>query len=122
MTREEITAALHAPDGVLESVMGPSVSGRADIEQFYRRLFDAFPDFRYEPQELFVDGDRVAQVATFEATHSGIFMGMPPTGRRVHVPGVFLFTFRDHQIGRLRGVYDVTALLVQAGVLRIKPA
>jgi steroid delta-isomerase-like uncharacterized protein len=115
-------AALHTADSTLESVMGPSLSGRADIEQFYRRLFEAFPDFHYQPTELIVDGARVVQVATFDATHSGTFMGMPPSGRRVRVPGVFLFTIRNHEIERLRSVYDFTGLLVQAGVLRVKPA
>jgi steroid delta-isomerase-like uncharacterized protein len=115
-------AALHTHDSTLESVMGPPLSGRADIEQFYRRLFEAFPDFDFQPVELIVDGSRAVQVATFEGTHSGTFMGMPATGRRVRVPGVFLFTIRDAEIARLRSVYDFTGLLVQAGVLRIKPA
>lgn len=115
-------AALHSADGVLESVMGPPVSGRAAIEEFYRRLFEAFPDFRLEPHELIVEGGRAVQVATFEATHHGTFMGMPPSGRHVRVPGVFLFTVHNHEIERLRSVYDFTGLLVQAGVLRVKPA
>jgi steroid delta-isomerase-like uncharacterized protein len=124
LTRHDAAAlaALHKADGVLESVMGPSITGRADIEQFYRRLFEAFPDFHYEPQELIVEGARAVQVVTFEGTHRGTFMGMPPSGRHVRVPGVFLFTLRDHEIERLRSVYDFTGLLVQAGVLRIKPA
>jgi steroid delta-isomerase-like uncharacterized protein len=114
--------ALHTLDSTLESVMGPPLCGRADIEQFYRRLFEAFPDFHYQPTELIVDGDRAVQVATFEGTHSGTFMGMPASGRRVRVPGVFLFTIQGSEIARLRSVYDFTGLLVQAGVLRIKPA
>lgn len=140
MTREEIVAllerrqdvvarhdaaalaALHAENGTLESVMGPPQTGRAAIEQFYRKLFEAFPDFRLEPQELIVEGARAVQIATFEGTHNGTFMGMPATGRRVRVPAVFLFTIRDQQIERLSSVYDFTGLLVQAGVLRVKPA
>jgi steroid delta-isomerase-like uncharacterized protein len=115
-------AALHASDGALESVMAPHVHGRPAVEDFYRRLFEAFPDFRYDAHDVIIDGDRAVQLATFEATHNGTFMGMPASGRRVHVPGVFIFTFRDNAIERLRSVYDLTALLVQAGVMRIKPA
>ena len=140
MTREEIVAllerrteavnrhdlasltALHASDGALESVMAPHVRGRAAIEDFYRRLFEAFPDFRYDAHDAVIEGDRAVQFATFEATHNGTFMGMPASGRRVRVPGVFIFTFRDNEIERLRSVYDFTGLLVQAGVMRIKPA
>jgi steroid delta-isomerase-like uncharacterized protein len=140
MTREEIVAffecrqqalnrfdaaalaALHTEEGVLDSVMGHRVSGRHAIEQFYANLFTSFPDFRYVPEELIIDGERVVQVATFDATHNGTFMGMPATGRRVRVPGIFLFTLRDGRIERLRSVYDFTGLLVQAGVLKVKPA
>jgi steroid delta-isomerase-like uncharacterized protein len=140
MTREEIVAllerrtqavnrhdvaalaALHAMGGAIESVMAPRVLGRAAIEEFYRRLFEAFPDFHYEPQDAIIDGDRVAELATFEATHTGLFMGVPGSGRRVRVPGVFIFTLRNHEIERLRSVYDFTGLLVQASVMKIKPS
>ena len=140
MTREEIVAllerrteavnrhdvatlaALHASDGAVESVMAPRVHGRAAIEEFYRKLFEGFPDFRYDPQDIIVERDRAVQFATFEATHNGTFMGMPASGRRVRVPGIFIFTLRNGEIERLRSVYDFTGLLVQAGVMKIKPA
>jgi steroid delta-isomerase-like uncharacterized protein len=117
-----VLAALHAADGALESVMAPRVQGRAEIEDFFRKLFEAFPDFRYEAHDVIIEGDRAVQFATFEATHNGTFMGMPASGRRVRVPGVFVFTLRNGEIERLRSVYDFTGLLVQAGVMKIKPA
>lgn len=101
--------------------MAGTITGRAGIEEFYRRLFVSFPDFSYEPDELVIDGDRVVQTATFGGTDTGGFMGMPPTGKQVRIPGVFLFTLRNAQIVRLRSVYDFTGLLVQVGVLRVKP-
>lgn len=139
MTREEIVAFfarrqealerldvaaltdLHAEDSVLESAMAGTVIGRAGIEEFYRRLFASFPDFSYEPDELVIDGDRVVQTATFGGTDTGGFMGMRPTRKQVRIPGVFLFTLRNGQIVRLRSVYDFTGLLVQVGVLKVKP-
>lgn len=113
--------ALHAEDSVIESAMAGTITGRHGIEQFYQSLFTSFPDFKYEPEELLIDGDRVAQRATFGGTNIGGFMGLAPTGKQIRVPGVFLFTLRDHQIIRLRSVYDFTLMLVQIGVLKIKP-
>lgn len=139
MTREEITAffvrrqdalarrdvsaltALHAEDGVLESAMAGTVVGRRGIEHFYHDLFSAFPDFTYQPEELLIDGDRVAQTATFGGTDAGGFMDLAPTGKHVRVPGIFLFTLKDDRIVRLRSIYDFTLMLVQIGVLKVKP-
>jgi steroid delta-isomerase-like uncharacterized protein len=114
-------AALHTEDGVLESVMAGKITGRREIEQFYRSLFTSFPDFRWDPEELFIDGDRVVQTATFGGTDSGGFMGVPPTGKQMRIAGVFFFTFRDARIQHMRSLYDFTGLLVQIGVLKVRP-
>ena len=109
------------PDCVLESAMAGTVVGRQGVEQFYDHLFASFPDFKYEPEELLIDGDRVAEKASFGGTDIGGFMGLPPTGKHVRVPAVLLFTLKDGQIERMRSVYDFTLMLVQIGVLKVKP-
>jgi len=114
-------AALHTPDCVLESAMAGTVVGRQGVEQFYDHLFASFPDFKYEPEELLIDGDRVAEKASFGGTDIGGFMGLPPTGKHVRVPAVLLFTLKDGQIQRMQSVYDFTLMLVQIGVLKVKP-
>lgn len=139
MTREEIAAffarrqeawarldaaaltALHAEDCVLESPWVGTVAGREGIERVYRSLFRSFPDFKYQSEELLIEGDRVAQTATFGGTDVGGFMGLPPSGNQIRIPAVFLFTLRNHQIVRQRGIYDFTGMLVQIGVLKVKP-
>jgi steroid delta-isomerase-like uncharacterized protein len=113
--------ALHAEDGVLESPLAGTISGRHPIEQFYRGLFTSFPDFTYEPEDILIDGDRVAQLATFGGTNTGGFMDLAPTGRHIRIAGVFLFTFSDRQISRMRSMYDFTLMLVQIGILKVKP-
>ena len=87
-------AALHTEDCVLESAMAGTVVGRQGLEQFYQHLFASFPDFKYESEELFIDGDRVAEKASFGGTDIGGFMGLPPTGKHVRVPAVLLFTLK----------------------------
>jgi steroid delta-isomerase-like uncharacterized protein len=113
-------AALHSESSRLESAMAGTLVGRAEHQRFYTGLFSTFPDFRYEPGELWIDGNRVAQVATFGGTNIGGFMGLPPSGRQIRVPAVFLFRLKDQQIEWMRSVYDFTLMLVQAGVLKIK--
>lgn len=112
----------HAEDGTIISPIFRTVQGRADILDSYRSLFATFPDWRYTGQQLLVDGNRVAQEFTVHATHSGHFMGLPPTGRKFDLRGVLLFEMRDGLIVHERRYYDFTGLLIQLGILRGKPA
>ena len=140
MTREEIIALFdrrqdaldrhdaaaltdeHADAGVIVSPMVGTVTGRADIAKVYESLVTWFPDFTFTSEQLVIDGDRVAQLATFAGTDTGGFMGLPPTGKPMRVPGVFLFALKDQHIVHLRTIYDFTGMLVQIGVLKAKPA
>jgi predicted ester cyclase len=67
-----------------------------------------------------IDGERIAQSATFGGTDVGGFMGLPPSGKHVRVPAVFLFRMANCEIVWMRSVYDFTLMLVQVGVLKIK--
>jgi predicted ester cyclase len=49
-------------------------------------------------------------------------MGLPPTGRHFQFPGVFVFTVENGEIVREQRIYDFTGMLVQIGVLKVKPA
>lgn len=141
MTRDEILALLarraeawrrldgealiadYADDAVVESPLaGGTTRGREQIWQVFQAYFVAFPDMTMEQGDILVDGLRAAVVATFNGTDRGGFMGMPATGRRVTIPVVFLYEFKDGQIVKDRRVYDFTGVLVQVGTIKAKPA
>jgi steroid delta-isomerase-like uncharacterized protein len=112
----------HAPDCVVDSPLaGGSTQGHDAIQHVYATYFHAFPDFRLDQDALLIDGDHVALFATASGTDLGGFMGMPPTGRAVKVPIVFLYELRDGLIVRDRRVYDFTSVLLQVGILKAKP-
>jgi len=74
-------AGMYAATGVVESPMaGGAVTGPAAIAQLYEALFKTFPDATLTTEELVIDGDRVAQVATLAGTDAGGFLGLPATG------------------------------------------
>ena len=118
----EALAAGHAEDGVIQSPMHGTRRGRAAIADSYSALFGAFPDWRFTIDDTLVDGDRVAQVFTAEATHVGEFMGLAGTNRRFRIQGVRLSDLANDLIQVERRLYDFTGLLIQVGVLRGKPA
>jgi steroid delta-isomerase-like uncharacterized protein len=116
-------ADMHGGTGVIESPMaGGTVTGRAAIAQLYDAFFKSFPDARITTDELVIDGDRVAQVATLAGTDAGGFLGLPASGKPFRVPLLILLTVRDQQIVSERRIYDFTGLLIQIGVLKARPA
>ena len=96
--------------------------GKEGVKAFFRIYRAAFPDLRMDVNDVLIDGQRAAVLATFTGTDSGGFMGMPPTGRRVTIPVAFLYEFKDGKITRDRRMYDFTGLLIQIGTLKAKPA
>ena len=119
----ETLVADYAEDAVVESPpAGGTTQGRDQIRQVFQTYFVAFPDLGMDVEEVLVDDQRAAVMATFTGTDRGGFMGMPATGRRVTIPVVFLYEFKDGKIVHDRRVYDFTGMLVQVGTLKAKPA
>jgi predicted ester cyclase len=80
---------LHGPEGVKGAVSW---------------LRSAFPDLRFEIDDVVSDGDRVVLRWTARGTHGGTFADVEPTGRRVVWTGCDWF--RVH-LGRLTEAYVV---------------
>jgi steroid delta-isomerase-like uncharacterized protein len=116
-------AAGHTESGVLESPMFGTVHGRGAIEKSYRDLFTAFADLDVIIDDLIVDSDNrlVGQVFRASATHVHDFYGLPGSGRRFELRGVFVAKMDGGRIEHERRFYDFTGLLVQVGVLKAKP-
>lgn len=68
--------------------------GLAGLKQALREFFIAFPDVQESVEEIVAEDDRIATLGTIRATHKGVFMGVPATGRRV--------TFSIQEISRIR--------------------
>ena len=111
----------HAIDGRVSSPMWRERLGRDAILESYRQLFETFPDWDFQGQELIIDGPLVAQSFSATATMEGEFMGLPPTHRRCQIEGVRLYEMKDGLIQSERRLYDFTGLLIQLGVLKSKP-
>lgn len=77
----------------------------------------AFPHHRVTVERMIAEGDEVAVLHTHYATHSGPFMGLPPTGTEVVVSGVELFRIRAGKIVEFWRKDDDVALLMQLGML-----
>jgi len=62
-------------------------------------------------------GDRVAERWTGRGTHRGELQGIPPTGKRVEVPGSVFYRIVGGKIVEFRGQLDMMSLMQQLGVM-----
>ena len=115
-------AATHAVDGTVDSPMFGALRGRGEIADSYGSLFTIFPDWEMTPGAALIDGQRIAEPFSATATHVREFMGLAGTNRRFQIQGVRLYDLTGNVIQHERRLYDFTALLIQIGVLRSKPA
>ena len=84
----------------------------------HRATLTAFPDLHYHVEDLFAEGDRVAQRFTLHCTHKGEFMGVAPTGREIKLSGISIFRLKDGVIAEHWAVQDSLALMIQLGLFK----
>ena len=89
------------------------IEGFLIVDRMFRT---AFPDFKVRIEDEVVSGDRVATRGSFSGTHTGEFMGIPPTGRSFHCSYSDIWRLEDGK-GRENWVQmDMLGLMQQLGV------
>ena len=116
--RKRVTRELFASD-FFDDTNPPGMQHGHDGHMAIVTLFmQAFPDMRWEVDDLLAEGDKVVARTTMTGTHRGEFFGIPPTGRAVCVSGIHLLTLRDGKIIRHQGVNDDLGLMRQLGAVQ----
>jgi predicted ester cyclase len=105
-------AASYSEDCVIES-SGITRRGRTAVEQAFRHLYTAFPDWQTETEEFLSFGNRVVYTGIVQGTDTGGFLGQPPTGKAFRLFVIVLYTLSDGQIVHERRVFDAHGLLLQ---------
>ncbi len=97
----------------------PNMPGdREGLKRFFTELFgSAFPDATFRLDDLFGEEDKVAYRWSMSGTHSGVFMGIAPTGRFVHTSGIDIWRVEDGLLVEHWGMFDAVGLLEQIGAM-----
>jgi steroid delta-isomerase-like uncharacterized protein len=81
------------------SSMPQAVEGPQAFKGMYEYFIKpAFPDQRISIGHAVESGDRIAIQISWTATHTGPFLGVPPTGRTIEVAGTGIFHVVDGKI------------------------
>ena len=57
-----------------------------------------FPDLKFVLEQMVAAGDRLVSHCTMRGTHTGVWMGIGPTGRKVSVPIITIHRIADGKI------------------------
>ncbi len=108
---------LLADDFVDHEEMPGIASGREGVRQLFTMFQTAFPDMRWEAQDVLADGDKVAVRVRVTGTNQGELMGMPASGRSVSVQVIDIIRFGDDGLVHEHwGVFDMMGMMQQLGV------
>jgi steroid delta-isomerase-like uncharacterized protein len=108
---------LIAPDFIDHEAHPGTSSGPESLRQLITMLRTAFPDLRFEIEDLIAEGDTVAGRLTMNGTHTGPLMGMPPTGRKVRQAHMHFVRFLDGKAIEHWGVRDDMGMMRQMGLM-----
>jgi steroid delta-isomerase-like uncharacterized protein len=94
-----------------------SQRGIEAVRKSLTRCFEAFPDLYFAVERTVIETNCVALFWTAVGTHHGIFMKIPPTGRKVKLRGVSLLILKDGKVVHAQRIWDLAGLLRDVGLL-----
>lgn len=80
---------------------------------FTAQLNEAFSDRQYEVDDVLVQGEKVIARVVITGKHTGMFAGIPATGKTVRITQFHEFTVQEGRIVHRFGWYDTGTLLPQ---------
>ncbi len=111
----ELVDELLSPDYIDHAVpLGmPPAQGTAHFKQFFTMMLQAFPDVHATIHDQIAEGDKVTTRKTFQGTHQGEFMGIPPTGKKVELLIIDIFRVNNGKLSEHWGAWDRLGILEQ---------
>jgi steroid delta-isomerase-like uncharacterized protein len=109
---DEIFAAAHDYHDPSNPGIGQGPDG---VKQLLSVYHTAFPDSHWTVDEAIEAGDRVITRWTGTGTHQGDLGGIAPTGRQVHVAGIWIHRIAGGKIAESWNVWDTLGMLTQIG-------
>lgn len=92
-------------------------NGRADLKARAELLLRAFNPLQFTVEDVIAEGDKVVVRWTNTGTHSGAFLGVPPTGKKVTIAGIDIHAVRNDRMAEHWHVVDQLAMMQQLGLI-----
>jgi steroid delta-isomerase-like uncharacterized protein len=112
--------SLLAEDFTMQVPLPVSGPGRKAIKEVITSCRAAFGGLNVTIDDIMADGDKVTCRFTSHGTHTGEFMGVSPTGKKISMTGIEIFRIQDGKIAELWGEANLMGLAQQLGALPAK--
>ncbi|HTF26949.1 MAG TPA: ester cyclase [Candidatus Limnocylindria bacterium] len=103
--------ALHDPT-LTDSSVGPDAYKRQ-----VSRFIVGIPDLRFTIEDIVDEKEKLAVAWTISGTHTGEFMGIPATNKKVYVEGITINHIVDGKIMDSYVSWDTFGMMQQLGVV-----
>ena len=84
------------------------------LKQYSNTFFAAFPDIHFTIEHIVAEGDKVAVLLNWKATHKGEYMGIAPTGNKIDISVAMLIKITHGKWVEFWNITDI-GLMQQLG-------
>jgi steroid delta-isomerase-like uncharacterized protein len=114
--RTNILDTAFAEDVVLHHTK-PETKGKAGAIAYYSNYVTGFSDRKFTVVESFAKGEKLVKYWRFTGTHTGVFFGIPATGKKVDLIGCTITKMVDGKITEENDFFDNLEFLQQLGLI-----
>jgi predicted ester cyclase len=109
MNNEEEIKGMVTPDAMVRGPEMPQPIPMMEAMNMMTALTTAFPDLKFDIQQVKVNGDKATVNAKWSGTQSGTLSlptpgmpSVPPTGKKVSVKDTYIVTVRGDKVSHMR--------------------
>ena len=113
----DVVDKLLIPDHSTHTNFGGIPNGPQGLKCLIAMFRNAFPDIHWTLEDEIKQGDKLAAHWTMRGTHTGQFLGNPPTGRPVEVQGIIFARTENGRIVEDWTLVDEMGILQQLGLV-----
>jgi steroid delta-isomerase-like uncharacterized protein len=92
-------------------------AGIEGVRAFFTMQFAAFPDSQIQSLDMIAEGDKVVHRMSGAGTHKGVFLGIPPTGKRVTWSFIDIWRVANGKIVEHWVETDMMGMMQQLGLV-----
>lgn len=102
---------------VVMHVSPKDIVGIDSARAYYANFLTGFSDITFTIKDVFGQGNKLVKHWNFKGTHTGLFFGIPPTGKTVELDGVTLVRMQNGKIAEEKDFYDNLEFMQQLGLI-----
>ena len=93
------------------------VVGIDSARAYYANYLTGFTEISFTIKDVFGMDDKLVKHWNFKGTHTGVFFGIPATGKKVDIDGVTLVRMENRKIAEERDFLDNLEFIQQLGLI-----